>query len=74
MEEINNLVVAQIDNYSTNIEAQTQLLTTKSKDPYVLRALLEEREENIVELRSQLLAAEQLRRSMHNQIQELRGL
>ena len=44
-----------------------------TRDPYVLRAMLEEREEVILDFQTQLLAAEQMRRGMHNQIQELRG-
>eukprot|EP00542_Grammatophora_oceanica_P010939 CAMPEP_0194045266 /NCGR_PEP_ID=MMETSP0009_2-20130614/16631_1 /TAXON_ID=210454 /ORGANISM="Grammatophora oceanica, Strain CCMP 410" /LENGTH=649 /DNA_ID=CAMNT_0038690081 /DNA_START=59 /DNA_END=2008 /DNA_ORIENTATION=+ len=43
------------------------------EDEAVLRARIEERERRITELESQLLEGEQLRRQMHNRIQELRG-
>jgi len=42
-------------------------------DPAVLKARIEERDRRIAELEEQLLNGEQLRRALHNRIQELRG-
>jgi len=42
-------------------------------DPAVLKARIEERDRRIAELEEQLLSGEQLRRALHNRIQELRG-
>jgi len=42
-------------------------------DPAVLKARIEERDRRITELEEQLLSGEQLRRALHNRIQELRG-
>ena len=42
-------------------------------DPAVLKARIEERDRRISELEEQLLSGEQLRRALHNRIQELRG-
>jgi len=42
-------------------------------DPAILQARIEERDRRISELEEQLLSGEQLRRSLHNRIQELRG-
>lgn len=50
-----------------------QLTNEDIEDEAVLRARIEEREKRIAELESQLLQGEQLRRQMHNAIQELRG-
>ena len=43
------------------------------EDDAVLRARIEERDKRIAELENELLKGEQLRREMHNAIQELRG-
>lgn len=43
------------------------------EDEAVLRARIEERDQRIIELETELLKGEQLRRHMHNCIQELRG-
>ena len=43
------------------------------EDEAVLRARIEERDNRITELEEQLFKSEQLRRVMHNRIQELRG-
>lgn len=43
------------------------------EDDAVLRARIEERDRRIEELEAQLVEGEQLRRQMHNRIQELRG-
>ena len=43
------------------------------EDDAVLRARIEERDRKISELEAQLLKGEELRRQMHNRIQELRG-
>ena len=48
-------------------------LDTDLEDEAVLRARIEERDRRIAELEVQLLKGEQLRRLMHNRIQELRG-
>jgi len=42
-------------------------------DPAILKARIEERDRRITELEEQLLSGEQLRRALHNRIQELRG-
>jgi kinesin family protein C1 len=54
-------------------EDDVSLLDTDEEDEAVLRARIEERDRRIVELEAQLLKGEQLRRVMHNRIQELRG-
>ncbi|KAL9184362.1 hypothetical protein ACHAXT_002448 [Thalassiosira profunda] len=41
--------------------------------PAILKARIEERDRRIAELEEQLLGGEQLRRALHNRIQELRG-
>ena len=42
-------------------------------DPAILKARIEERDRRISELEEQLQSGEQLRRALHNRIQELRG-
>mmetsp|Transcript_6264 Transcript_6264/g.15510 ORF Transcript_6264/g.15510 Transcript_6264/m.15510 type:complete len:905 (+) Transcript_6264:130-2844(+) len=56
----------QTDTNSTN-------LSHEEEDDAVLRARIEERDKRIAELDIELLKGEQLRREMHNAIQELRG-
>ena len=51
----------------------SQLVNDDIEDEAVLRARIEERERRITELESEVLKGEQLRRQMHNTIQELRG-
>ena len=46
---------------------------TEEEDEAVLRARIEERDRKIAELEGQVLKGDQLRRDMHNRIQELRG-
>ena len=46
---------------------------TEVEDEAVLRARIEERDRRIESLEAELLKGEQIRRSMHNRIQELRG-
>jgi kinesin family protein C1 len=48
-------------------------LSDGEEDDAVLRARIEERDKRIAELENELLKGEQLRRQMHNAIQELRG-
>jgi kinesin family protein C1 len=48
-------------------------LVGDDEDEAVLRARIEERDRRIAELEAQVLNGEQLRRAMHNRIQELRG-
>jgi kinesin family protein C1 len=43
------------------------------EDPAILKARIEERDRRIAELEEKLLGGEQLRRALHNRIQELRG-
>lgn len=47
--------------------------TMGEEDTAVLKARIEERDRRILELEEQLLNGEQLRRALHNRIQELRG-
>ncbi|CAB9521778.1 Kinesin-like protein KIN [Seminavis robusta] len=54
------------DNDDSMCEAEVE-------DEAVLRARIEERDRKIAELEAQLLKGEQVRRQMHNRIQELRG-
>jgi kinesin family protein C1 len=54
------------DEDSTDINSSVE-------DEAVLRARIEERDAKITELEAQLLKGAQLRRQMHNRIQELRG-
>lgn len=42
-------------------------------DPAILKARIEERDRRIAELEEKLLSGEQIRRALHNRIQELRG-
>jgi kinesin family protein C1 len=51
----------------------SQMRDDDEEDEAVLRARIEERDRRIDELESRLLQGEQLRRQMHNAIQELRG-
>jgi kinesin family protein C1 len=51
----------------------TDLVNTEEEDDAVLKARIEERDRRIGDLEAQLLEGEQLRRQMHNRIQELRG-
>jgi kinesin family protein C1 len=51
----------------------SQLLNDDTEDDAVLRARIENQEKRIVLLESQVLEGEQVRRQMHNTIQELRG-
>jgi kinesin family protein C1 len=48
-------------------------LSAEEEDDAVLRARIEERDRRIAELEAEVLKGEQLRRQMHNCIQELRG-
>lgn len=56
----------QIDTDATN-------LSLEEEDDAVLRARIEERDKRIADLENELLKGEQIRRAMHNAIQELRG-
>jgi len=56
----------QIDSDSCN-------MSTEEEDDAVLRARIEERDKRITDLEVELLKGEQIRREMHNAIQELRG-
>jgi len=56
----------QINTNATNASEEVE-------DDAVLRARIEERDKRIAELENELLKGEQLRREMHNAIQELRG-
>ncbi len=62
-----SLSIDDIENltYTTDVD--------NVKDPCILYAMLEERNEQIKNYQQKLLANEQLRRDMHNEIQELRG-
>jgi kinesin family protein C1 len=51
----------------------SQLVDDDEEDEAVLRARIEERDKRIDELEAELLKGEQIRRQMHNCIQELRG-
>lgn len=51
----------------------THDLSTDSEDNAVLRARIEERDRRIEQLEAEILRGEQIRREMHNTIQELRG-
>jgi kinesin family protein C1 len=55
------------------IDVDTSQLVIDEEDEAVLKARIEERDKRIAELEAQLLKGEQLRRQMHNCIQELRG-
>jgi kinesin family protein C1 len=56
-----------------HLDMDTSLLAVDDEDEAVLRARIEERDKRIAELEAQLLKGEQIRRQMHNCIQELRG-
>ncbi len=55
------------------IDTDVSNLGEEVEDDAVLRARIEERDKRIAELENELLKGEQLRREMHNAIQELRG-
>jgi kinesin family protein C1 len=55
------------------IETDAIDLSNEEEDDAVLRARIEERDKRIADLEKELLKGEQLRREMHNAIQELRG-
>jgi kinesin family protein C1 len=57
---------------ASNVDS-SYLLNTSVEDDAVLRARIEERDARIADLEAQLIKGEQLRRIMHNRIQELRG-
>lgn len=48
-------------------------MSTDSEDEAVLRARIEEKDRRIQQLENEVIAGEQIRREMHNTIQELRG-
>ncbi|KAG7338295.1 kinesin motor domain containing protein [Nitzschia inconspicua] len=54
-------------------DVDTSMQVNEEEDEAVLRARIEERDKRIAELEAELLNGEQLRRQMHNTIQELRG-
>jgi kinesin family protein C1 len=55
------------------VDVDSSLSVLEEEDDAVLRARIEERDRKVVELEAQLLKGEELRRQMHNRIQELRG-
>jgi len=55
------------------VDVDAANLSVEGEDDAVLRARIEERDRRIAELEIELLKGEQLRREMHNAIQELRG-
>lgn len=57
---------------ASNVDS-SNLLNSSVEDDAVLRARIEERDARIADLEAQLIKGEQLRRIMHNRIQELRG-
>ena len=59
---------AAIGNITENLEINKII-----EDEVILRARVEERDRRITELESQVLKGEQMRRKMHNHMQELRG-
>ena len=56
---------------ATNVDSAD--LSTDGEDDAVLRARIEERDRRIEQLEAEVLKGEQIRRDMHNTIQELRG-
>lgn len=67
-----DLSVAKTRASQVIVDVDTSRLE-EEEDDAVLRARIEERDKRIAELESQVLQGEQLRRQMHNTIQELRG-
>jgi kinesin family member C1 len=55
------------------INVNSSMTVGDEEDEAVLRARIEERDKRIAELEAELLNGEQMRRQMHNIIQELRG-
>jgi kinesin family member C1 len=55
------------------VDSDDSTVETEVEDEAVLRARIEERDRKIAELEAQVLKGEQVRRQMHNRIQELRG-
>lgn len=56
-----------------DMDASRDATDTDVEDEAVLRARIEDRDKRIAKLEAELLHGEQLRRQMHNTIQELRG-
>eukprot|EP00980_Cylindrotheca_fusiformis_P000370 scaffold91_cov127-Cylindrotheca_fusiformis.AAC.30 len=74
IEQLNfDLSVMKTRASKVQVDMDTSLLAADDEDEAVLRARIEERDKRIVELEAQLLKGEQIRRQMHNCIQELRG-
>eukprot|EP00550_Attheya_septentrionalis_P001308 CAMPEP_0198287346 /NCGR_PEP_ID=MMETSP1449-20131203/6200_1 /TAXON_ID=420275 /ORGANISM="Attheya septentrionalis, Strain CCMP2084" /LENGTH=894 /DNA_ID=CAMNT_0043985293 /DNA_START=206 /DNA_END=2890 /DNA_ORIENTATION=- len=66
--------ISVLKTRSAKIEdSELSMLQDGVEDDAVLKARIEERDARIAELETQLLKVEQIRRSMHNRIQELRG-
>jgi kinesin family protein C1 len=66
--------ISVLKTRSAKIEdSELSMLQDGVEDDAVLKARIEERDSRIAELETQLLKGEQIRRSMHNRIQELRG-
>lgn len=55
------------------LDVDTSFSNIDEEDEAVLRARIEERDKRIAELEAEVLKGEQVRRQMHNVIQELRG-
>jgi len=58
---------------SNNDSRENSSIDSDVEDEAVLRARIEERDRRIMELEAEILKGEQIRRKMHNRIQELRG-
>jgi kinesin family protein C1 len=68
-----DLTVMKTRANKAEIDVNSSRHDNEEEDDAVLKARIEERDKRIAELEAELLNGEQLRRQMHNTIQELRG-
>lgn len=68
-----DLTVMKTRASRVQVDLDTSTAMSEEEDDAVLRARIEERDKRIAELEVELLQGEQIRRQMHNTIQELRG-
>lgn len=68
-----DLTVMKTRASRVQVDLDTSYAMSEEEDDAVLRARIEERDKRIAELEVELLQGEQIRRQMHNTIQELRG-
>lgn len=68
-----SVVKTRANKMQVDLDTSRDLTDQDVEDEAVLRARIEDRDKRIAKLEAELLHGEQLRRQMHNTIQELRG-